>query len=263
MNKNIVLGVIAILVIGGGIVWFMQSQNATPAPATGQNQTSQAPTGTQAEGRVVFSVTDAATSMQGVTSVKMTVSKVEMHSATQGWVTVSNSAKQFDLLELKSKNEILVDADANVAADTYDQVRMKVDSVTVVKSGVSHDAKLPSGELKINGNVKVQDNSDASVKLDFIADQSLHETGKGEFIFAPVIKMQTRSGAAVEIASSGSVAINGGTVDTDTTDGMDVNGEMKANFILDTTGGVEINNGVIKIGGQGSANTSSGIHVGL
>src|SRR5689334_4138599 len=54
-----------------------------------------------AQGRAVFTVTDAAAEMTGVTAVQLTVNKLEVHSAAKGWVTVTTAPKTYDLLELK------------------------------------------------------------------------------------------------------------------------------------------------------------------
>ncbi|MDO8626106.1 MAG: hypothetical protein Q7K39_01445 [Candidatus Magasanikbacteria bacterium] len=63
-----------------------------------------------------------------------------------------------------------------------------------------------------------------SVKLDFIADQSLHLTGNGKFIFAPVVKLESRSKADVQVGSDDSVAVSGDDVDSEATVSMDLKG---------------------------------------
>ena len=52
-------------------------------------------------GRAVFMVADAAADMGSVTKMEVTIDRVEAHSATQGWVTVFNEAKTYDLMELR------------------------------------------------------------------------------------------------------------------------------------------------------------------
>jgi hypothetical protein len=145
---------------------------------------------------------------------------------------------------------------APVEAGTYNQLRMKVDKVVVTQQGGGKkEAKLPSGELKIQGNFTVQANNITSIALDFLADKSLHTTGKGEFIFSPVVAVESRSKADVEVAADNKVAISGGTVDAKTTVGMDIDGQTKVNFILDTAKGVDIENGKIKL----KANTGASV----
>lgn len=193
-------------------------------------------------GKVIISVTDAAASMQGVSSVQLTVDKIEMHSAAKGWVTISNDTKQFDLLALKARGALSVAVNATVAAGTYNQVRLHVPKVIVVKSGVTTEAKLPSNTLEINGTFSVTENTTTSIKFDFIADESLHVTGDGKFIFAPVVKTESRTKANVSITADGLVTVGGGSVENAETAGMDLHGAMQENFILETKGTLEINN---------------------
>ena len=86
---GIIVAVLVIVALGAGAVylfnWQMPSQSYNP----------------ETQGKVVFGVTDVAEDMSGVSSVFVTVNKVEIHSAAKGWVTVSNETKQYDLLVLK------------------------------------------------------------------------------------------------------------------------------------------------------------------
>ncbi len=216
-----------------------------------------------AKGKVVFSITDAAASMQGVTDVRMTVDKIEMHSAAEGWVTVSNDTKTFNLLVLKANGTAQLATETNVAVGTYDQIRVHVQKIVVVKNGTSAEATLPSHELKLNGNFIVTANTTESIKLDVIADQSLHVTGKGKFIFAPVIKLESRSNATVQVGSDGSVTISGGKVNSNTMAGMDLKGEEKEGFQLDANSNLDINNeGAIELmSGTSTLHIKNGLKV--
>ncbi|MDP3794185.1 MAG: DUF4382 domain-containing protein, partial [Candidatus Uhrbacteria bacterium] len=219
----------------------LNNGNATSAAAGDQGT---------AKGKVIFSITDtdAAASMQGVTAVQMTIDKIEMHSATKGWVNVSNDTKTFDLLTLKASGLTKLAAETNVAVGAYNQIRVHVKKIVVVKNGVSTEAKLPSNELKLNGIFNVNADAVTSVKLDIIVSQSLHITGKGKFIFAPVIKLESRSNATVQVGSDGFVSISGGKVNTNIMAGMDIKGEEKENFKLDADSNMEINDeGVIEL----------------
>ncbi len=215
------------------------------------------------QGKVIFSITDAAASMQGVTAVQMTVDKIEMHSATEGWVTVSHETKAFDLLALKASGLAKLAAETNVAAGAYNQIRVHVQKIVVVKNGVSTEAKLPSNELKLNGIFNVTADAMTSVKLDIIADQSLHMTGKGKFIFTPVIKLESRSKANVRVESDDTVTISGGDIDSDVEEGMDLKGEEKSDFKLDANSNLEIDDeGAIEVmSGTSNVRTNNGLKV--
>ncbi len=244
-NKNIFLtvGAIVIVLIVGALLLSPQ----TPT-STSQNATS---TGTSynAKGSVVFGVTDAAPSMGTITSVVLTVTQVSVHSTSSGWVTVSNATKQYDLLALRDSGAISLLASTSVAAGTYDQVRLAVSNVTVVRNGVSQSAKLPSGELKIVGNIVVGSNATTAVVFDFLADKSLHITGEGKLIFAPVIKIEKQDDASFELNSNNELRITSGHREDDENVGMDENGEVKSNFELKGTLNIDANDDVKVING--------------
>lgn len=194
-----------------------------------------------AQGEVIFSITDAATSLEGVTDIRMTVDKIEMHSAADGWITVSNDTKTFDLLALQAAERAELAAQINVATGTYNQINLHVQKIVVVKNGIEAVAKLPSNELKLNGIFHVNADTTTSVELDILADQSLHLTGKGTFIFTPVIKLESRSNAKVRITSDGDVTVTGGDINSNATMGMDLKGEVKSDFTVDQNSNLEVN----------------------
>lgn len=194
-----------------------------------------------AQGEVIFSITDAATSLEDVTDVRMTVDKIEMHSTADGWITVSNDIKTFDLLALQAAGRAELAAQIKVATGTYNQINVHVQKIVVVKNGVEAIAKLPSNELKLNGIFRVNANTTTSVQLDILADQSLHLTGQGTFIFTPVIKLESRSNATVRVLSNGAVTVTGGDINSNATMGMDLKGEVKSDFKVDQKSNLEVN----------------------
>ncbi len=210
------------------------------------------------QGRAVFSVTDAAASLQGVTAVNLTIDKVQVHSATQGWVTVSTNSRTFDLLTLKQTAKAELLADANLTADTYDQVRLHVSKVVVVRGSETTEAKLPSNDLKLVGQLVVKADTESSVLLDFKVDQSLHLTGQGTYIITPVVKLENRSSAQVQVGDDESVKVEGGDVDANVTLGTDENGEAKPDFMLGGTVKLDVTpSGVIHVMGSSQSETAA------
>lgn len=185
MNKNAIIGIIALAVIVGAVFFYNSASYNNP-----KNENDRIAE-TSTKGTVFFSVTDAATNMGAISSIMMTVDKVEMRNEAKGWITISESPKTFDLLRLKSQSKTELLAKADVAADTYGQVRLHVSKIIVTESGQAKEAKLPSNELKLNSRLKVVSGTESSAKFDVIASESLHKTGKGEFIFAPVVKFES------------------------------------------------------------------------
>lgn len=220
-------------------------------------------------GRAVFTITDAAAEMGAVTSVKVTVDSVRVHSSAEGWVTVSSTPQTYDLLQLKASGDTVVMADVQLKEGTYQQVRLDISKVVVTDASGEHEAKLPSGELKIVGEVEVKPETTAAVTFDFIADESLHVTGKGEYILAPVVQLETRSDADVEVRAGNKAEVKGGNVKTNVKVGMDIAGNVGVGLKIGLDEELEISGSEIKVLakmiGKGKANASSNtsINVGV
>lgn len=242
MNKGIIITAVGIVVVAlGAWAWFNYMPLATPNG--GQQNTD----GGQTTGNVTLTITDAAANMGTITKVDMSVDRVYLHSASQGWVLVSQKAQTFSLLDLKAKSQLALLAQTDVAADTYDQVWLHITDVKVTQSGTVKTATLPSNDFKMSGVIKVNANAIATVVLDVLADQSLYITDAKAVIFAPVVKLESRSNAQASVDSDSMVTISGGTVDTSTTAGMDVNGEVKTNFTIDAEAVLQVKDGVLEI----------------
>ena len=219
--------------------------------------------GTQ-QGRAVFAMTDAAADMGAVTSVKVTVESIKVHSAAEGWVEVSSAEKTYDLLQLKAENKNELMADVQIDEGTYDQVRLDISSVVVTDANGTHEAKLPSNELKITGKLVVEANSTAAATFDFIADESLHVTGNGKYIMAPVVEFESREGADVSVQSNNRVEIRGGDIKTDVKVGMDISGNVGAGLKIPVGTELDLDtSGMIKIGKQTKAEGKAGLNVSL
>ncbi len=235
MNNTIIAVAVIVVVVLGAFVAFQFG--IFPTSVSG------------ATGQAVFAVTDSAANLSSISSIQMTIQSVEVHSTDQGWVVVSNTPKIVDLLALNatSSNELLADVQLN--ATTYQQIRLNISQVIVVDSNGTHVAKLPSGELKIVANLVVNPNSTSTALFDFIAGDSLILTGNGQYIFAPVVHVQTTKNANVSIDSQNNVHITGGRTDTDEQVGMDINGNVGVNLGIPTNANVTIDvNGNIRIG---------------
>ncbi len=239
MSNKIIGGIIALLVVAGGIFFFTQK------PAT---NTSAMSTSTSATGKVIFSISDAAMDMSAISEVNMTVSSMSVHSEAKGWVTVSSVPHTYKLLELNAKNESQLFADFQAPVGTYDSVRLDVDKIVVVtRTGVTKEAKLPSNELKIESELVVNGDATSSINFDFLADKSLHLTGNGNYVFAPVVHVTSESDTHVTISADGVVSIFGGRSDTDATSGMDIDGSVKTDFQLGSDAKLDIVDGAVQL----------------
>ncbi|HLC49885.1 MAG TPA: DUF4382 domain-containing protein, partial [Candidatus Nanoarchaeia archaeon] len=191
------------------------------------------------KGRVVFAVKDKAADMGSVTKIKVTIENVKVQSAAGTWTTVSSSPKTYDLLELNSKNEAMLLADVQLDKGVYNQVRLNISKVVVTDSEGDHEAKLPSGDLKIIGKLYVNENSTSTTTVDFEANQSLHKTGNDEYLLAPVVKFETRDNAEVSIKNN-VVDIEKGTVRTNIEIGMDSKGNVGIGLKINANADISI-----------------------
>ncbi|MDP2669050.1 MAG: DUF4382 domain-containing protein [bacterium] len=233
-SKSVVIAIFVIVVLGVALFFLPVNKNT----ASGQ-------------GRVVFGISDVAADIAGVSSIMMTVDKVEVQSDAQGWIAVSNASKQYDLLVLKQSGAVALLADINLPVGTYNQIRLTISKVLVTASGTVQEAKLPSGTLKIVGRIVVEEGKTASVVLDFKADKSLHITGNGKFVMAPVVNLQTKSGVDVEKDSDDKLKIEGGKDEDDVDVGMDENGDTREDFELDESTEIELDiDNVIRVRNQ-------------
>lgn len=258
-NTNIVgwiVGIVVIIVLAL-IVWWMWQAGifGNYNQQTSQNQP-------QTKGTVVVSVTDAAQSLSAIDAIEMTVNQVQIHSQTQGWITLSDNSQTFNLLDLKAKGKLALAAQTDIPVDTYDQIKLSLGDVVVKKAGSTASAKAttPQKDVVINNNTMVTEGQTTSVTVDVLADKSLYTTAKGEFVFLPAVKVETRSSTQATVDSNGMVDLTGGKVESTVQSGMDVKGNMTDNYTLDTNSAnkLEINNGTLDIKGSTSGNASGG-----
>ena len=205
---------------------------------------------TTGTGRTVFGITDAAMDMGSVTSVMVTITGISAHNVeSDSWVQVSSNLKTFDLLQLKNSNEISLAGDANIQSGMYNQVRLDISKVVVTTNNVEEEAKLPSGVLKINTDLQVEANKTSVVTFDFIADESLHTTGNGKIIMAPVIQITSQKEADVDVSADSKITVKSGTKTHESKVGMDIDGNVGVGLKIKVTDNLDIGtDGKIKVG---------------
>lgn len=234
MNKTVTIIAVLAIILLAGILFFSEPESEQ----AGENS-----------GTVYVSVTDAAADMGNVSEVTMTTDSIELYTESDGWVTVSDNQQAFDLLALNESGESQLWAAADVEAGSYDRVRMGIESVTVTTTnGSSSDAILPSDEITLDGLVTVSGNATSSINLDVEADQSLHTADDGSYVFAPTVKMESRSNAHVSVDSNERVDIARGDVDTNVTVGVDLAGNSGIGVQVDPGEEIQVTkDGAIKL----------------
>jgi hypothetical protein len=204
------------------------------------------------QGRVVAVLTDAKPSIANISSVEITVDSVEIHSNTSGWITLSNTSATYDLMALKSSGEQVALSDTNISPGTYEQIRMIISNVVVTDSKGEHIATLPSGELKIVGLTVVAENETSVIKFDFLVNESLHQTGDGLYIMAPVIQFESKQNATVTVHGNNTVEVTHGSIVESEKVSMNVTGDIgPGNQISDDANLIVSDNGHVEMGNSG------------
>jgi len=174
---------------------------ATPVPSPTATKTPRptptaAPTATTApaptpeaagpDGTLEVRVTDAPD--EDVSSVLVTVDSVEVHRADPGeWRSVVEGPVTFDLVALTGVEAVL--GSEPLEAGRYTQVRLEVDSVDVTLAGVTAEAEVPSGTLKLVGTFALEPAETTIITLDFDLETSLVQRGGKSPLFRPVVKL--------------------------------------------------------------------------
>ncbi|MCK6462416.1 MAG: DUF4382 domain-containing protein [Candidatus Pacebacteria bacterium] len=249
--KNILVGVIIIAAVAAGVYFYNQRNQNQEGVFPTENPFSSSAISTSpisGKGEVVFVVADKSVDLQGVSEVELTASRMELYSAGSGWVAVSGQAKTYNLLQLKSSDQLSLAGRADIDSGTYNQVRLTIDKVVVqTKNGARLTANVPSNTFAVANTVVVNSGETATVKLDFNVAESLHTTVSNEYVFAPVVEVEARSNADVAVGSNNIVSISGGSVSSDIKAGMDLNGEVKINFKLDAGAVIKLEGGVLEL----------------
>ncbi len=135
-----------------------------------------------------------------ITKANVTFSKVQVHlgvfgnnesenetNGTAGWYTVINTVQTFDLIALQNVTAIW--GNATLTAGWYTQIRLYVDKAVITIDGVEHNCTIPSNVIKLIKPFNLSANATTTLILDFDVQKSIHETGAGEYIFKPTIKV--------------------------------------------------------------------------
>jgi PKD repeat protein len=115
----------------------------------------------------------------------------EDYDNESGWLTIVNESQSFDLIALQNVSALL--GEQNLTAGKYTQIRLTVESanITINRSGQREEQtlKIPSSKIKLIHPFTITKNETTVLTLDFLVDKSIHETGNGQFMLKPTIKI--------------------------------------------------------------------------
>jgi len=119
----------------------------------------------------------------------VTITEINVQKEEEGFLTVWEGTKEYDLLALRNKEALILDT--GLGAGTYTQIRLVVASGRIVIGGTSQDMTVPSSEVKIPVDFEILGEGATEIVLDFEADNSIHVVyTAGEnaaYILRPVI----------------------------------------------------------------------------
>ncbi|NCQ35548.1 DUF4382 domain-containing protein [bacterium] len=138
-------------------------------------------------------------------AVNIVVTGVEAHFAgadsLSGWYTVAADTDTIDLLQYVDGN-IFALADSTLPVGHYTQFRLLLgEGSNVVVDGETFPLFVPSGMqtgVKIGHDFTLGPDGVFEATLDFDATQSVHRTGKGQYMLKPVIRVVASSGDTAE-----------------------------------------------------------------
>jgi hypothetical protein len=195
-------------------------------------------------GRVIMTITDDLVDLRGISSLRITIDNVQVYSEEDGWITVGGDEETYDLLQLRDVEAVI--ADQALEAETYTAMRMDLSSVEVVDSRGTHNAELPAEKYTINAQLIIEPEGLSAVTFDFIPERSLHIAEDGTYVFAPVVRVTSRTDAVVQPVRGDTVIVTGGNIVADVTYGMTLQGAVDVNVIVPDRP-IIIDNGVIRV----------------
>ena len=148
---------------------------------------------------------DAPARLQAVESLEVVFERVLVHRGSEveeledgGWITVLSDTlpvedRTFDLLQLVN-GVFATLGEVELEAGVYTQVRIMLESATLVIDGAPQNLFIPSGYqtgIKLVGEFTVEPNVITEITVDFDVAQSLHEAppGSGNYILRPTIRL--------------------------------------------------------------------------
>jgi hypothetical protein len=123
-------------------------------------------------------------------AVYVEVIGLEVHTNTEGWMTVPVTDSIYDLLQLQDTANALLGS-LVIPVGTLSQIRLILgDQNTVTVNSVTYPLSLSSQDesgLKLNIHQELSNNATYTLVLDFDASHSVIDNGNGTYKLKPVI----------------------------------------------------------------------------
>ena len=122
----------------------------------------------------------------------VTISEINVQKAEEGFLTVWQGSKEYDLLALRDREALILDT--ALENGMYTQIRLVVSKGKILIDNGPYSMTVSSPEVKMPLVFNVMEHGDIEIVLDFEADKSIHlvETGQSkQYILTPVIKVKS------------------------------------------------------------------------
>ncbi|MDE1851718.1 MAG: DUF4382 domain-containing protein [Candidatus Micrarchaeota archaeon] len=230
-KKSAFIGMLVVLAAFGAVAYYMVGTASAIVPSTAQT------------GVALLSVSDAAPAAALVATLKsinLTVSNISVRNNGSGkWNVIANSSQTFNLLQLRNISKLLTTS--NLSVGIYDTVALDIENATVTTANGTEPLLIPSNRLVIPYTFNVTSNGTSWVNLDFDLYKSLHLTGNGNVIMAPVIKASSQHNATLNVNESHIIRVIGpGKLGHYAELEMQVNGVMEQNASQTSNANLEI-----------------------
>jgi len=126
----------------------------------------------------------------------VSISEINVQKAEEGFSTVWEGEKEYDLLKLQKREVFMLDI--TLEEGKYTQIRLVVDKGRIKIAGENDydNMTIPSLEVKIPLVFNIIEDGITEIVLDFEADESIHVVNAGqseEYILRPVIRVKSIS----------------------------------------------------------------------
>ncbi len=179
-NSKTIVGIVAVVVIIGLIIFALGSGQRASQPATTTS------TGSASAGLPLM-LTDPAAVPAGTQALVVDYSSVQVHTSGtsgSGWVSASGSGS-VDLMGLVNASQVI--GLANVSANsTINLIRLNVSSATITINGTKYNVTLPSSNITVAVTGKTKVNATSGVLLDLSPVVSaVFSNNSTTFVMAP------------------------------------------------------------------------------
>ena len=187
---------------------------------------------------------------------------IKVHNINGNWVTLTSEPMQFNLLQSSSKQQVMTFN--SIPPGRYDKIMIDLEKIEIITPDKTYNAIILNNELIIDTNIIVDRNKKSLVELNLDLANSLYMTTEGEMVFAPVIDIKSKKDVDVQEVSAISLnsinsntdvltynqkqyKIKNGTLVESKSVGMNLDGKIKKDFVLNRNVKLSMNNNRIEI----------------